>query len=326
MMNVLPDLYYGIVAYNEEDNILSCLESLDSQTINARIETLVCTNGCVDRTEERILEGIKRYPRLHINPLRSRKGKAFAQNEIARSAVNRDVPMTFIDADVVLDKKCIEILYDDMTNIDRLIVVGAWPVPARPEVMSSWEKFLYMVLHARAFYPEAEVSVNDVSAYKSYAYESPQSTVSPEFESRSRIYFHGRTFMMRNVGFFYLPEDENTADDTFIPNFIHTNYGPGTIRIRFDAISYYKPYLSLRKHFKAYRRIFWDLDNMDKKEEFRGSREMEKTHLDWNYIFSKGPLIALDFLAYAAISFGEKSLYDLLPKKSIAEVWQYEKK
>lgn len=323
---MLPDLYYGISAYNEENNILKCLDSLNSQTVGAKVETLVCMNGCFDLTKERVVEGMKRYPKLNIKPLQSRKGKSFSQNKIVDSVANREVPIAFIDADVELDERCINILLGDITGIDGLIISGAWPVPRKPERMSARENFLFGTLHVRAFYPQSEIAVHDVSAYKSFARDRPQTIVSPEFEKKSRIYFHGRTFMIRNADYFYLPAEDNRADDTFIPNFIHTKHGPGTIRVRFDAIAYYSPYLSIREHYKAYRRVFWDLDNIDKSKEFVESRKMEETRLDWKYILSKGFLVTFHSLAYKAISSGEEAIYHLLPKKTLSEVWHYNEK
>ena len=322
----MPDLYYCVSAYNEENNIVRCLSSLNQQDHNLDLETIVCINGCTDNTEKEVIESRDRFPRLNIRIIHSKKGKAHAQNALVRSVKETDVPLVFVDADVTLDKNCIRILFEDMKEIEKLVVVGAWSVPKKPDNLTLWENFLYRILHMRAFYPEAEVSVNDVSAYKDYAHKRPQPTISPESEMRSKIYFHGRTFMIRNSSFFHLPEDDNTADDTFLPNYIHTRYGLGTIRIRFDAIVYYKPYLSLREHYKAYRRVFWDLDNIDKKGEFKESRKMEKTKINWKYILSQAPLVTLEFIAYASIAFGEETLYRLLPKKTLSEVWQYDKK
>ncbi len=51
--------------------------------------------------------------------------------------------------------------------------------------------------------------------------------------------------MLRNKGVFDMPGNENLADDSFLPNMIHTRYGPGSSRTRYDAIAYYEPYLSL---------------------------------------------------------------------------------
>lgn len=322
----MPDLYYCIAAYNEEDNILGCLSSLNQQNHNLDLKTIVCLNGCTDYTERKLVMSKERFPRLNLRVIHSKKGKAYAQNAIVRSLTENDVPLFFLDADVELDRDCTKILFEDLKKIEKLVLVGAWPVPKMVVNLTGWESFLYRILHMRAFYPEAEISVNDVSAYKEYVHAYPQPTMRPESEMLSKIYFHGRAFIMKNASVFNLPEDVNTADDTFLPNFIHTVYGPGTIRTRFDAVAYYKPYTSLRDHYKAYRRVFWDLGNIDQKGEFKESRMMEKTRLNWKYILSQGPLPTLEFLTYAAIAYGEEIVYNLLPKKTLSEVWQYNKK
>src|SRR3989344_237266 len=322
---MIPELYYCIPAYNEEKNIVDCLSSLDRQNIDLNLETIVCLNGCTDETERAISQAGEKFPRLNTKVIHSKKGKSYAQNAIVKNIERNDIPLVFVDADVTLDKNCVRILLEDMRALDKLVVVGTWPVPMKLDSLSLWESFLYRILHMRSFYPEAEVSVHDVSAYKSYVNARPQTTINPKAEMRSKIYFHGRTFMMRDASFLYLPEEVNTADDTFLPNFIHTKYGPGTIRTRFDAITFYKPYLSLRDHYQAYRRVFWDLGNIDKRKEFKETRKMEKTKIDWRHIFSKGPLVTLEFMTYVAIAFGEEALYNLLPKKTMSEVWNYDK-
>ncbi len=326
MIHMKPDLYYGIAAYNEEENILECLGSLNEQEIDAVPQTIICLNGCTDNTQDSVQEGMRRYPGLNIRAIHSKKGKAFAQNAIMDEVDNREVPIAMVDADVTLEEDCVGKLYEDMEDLDRLIIVGSWPVPRRPERMSAWENVLYNVLHARALHPQAEISKHDVSAYKDFVDLKPQPAVPAEFEKRSKIYFHGRTFMVRNTDCFYLPEDSDTADDTYLPNYIHTFHGPGRIRTRFDAICYYKPYLSLRDHFRAYRRIFWDLDNIDKKGEFSESRKMEETRFNWDYIMAQGPSVTLQFIAHATVLWGEEAIYNLLPKKSLSQVWQYQRK
>lgn len=252
----MPDLYYGIAACNEESHIGECLESLIMQDLDgAEVETIVCLNGCDDRTGAVVVESQRRYPNLNIKLAQSKKGKVFAHNEIIRQINEKSKPIAFIDGDVHLDKQCIDILYRELDTIDELQAVGGWPTPYRPRNLSIWELFLYETLHARALFPEAEISINDVSKYKPFADVYPQPRVSPEFEKKSKIYFHGRIFMLRNREVFEMPEDENLADDSFLPNMIHTKYGPGSSRTRFDAIAYYEPYISLREHFRVYRRI-----------------------------------------------------------------------
>ena len=193
--------------------------------------------------------------------------------------------------------------------------------------MNVWEKFLFHTLHVRAHYPESEVSVHDVSDFKSFVREHPQPTVSEEFEIKSKVYFHGRAFMVRNADFFNILPRADVCDDTYMPNSIHTEHGPGTIRTRYDALTFYKPYTSLREHFKIYRRIFLDLRHLDKvHNQFRSSREMEKTKLDWRYILSQDIPTVLKFVAYATITGCEGLCYRILPKKGLADMWLYKKK
>jgi hypothetical protein len=264
---------------------------------------------------------------LNIRTINSEKGISFAQNAIGQHATNRSVPLLFTDADVTLDTKCAGILYGELEENRPLIVAGAWPVPKKSETMSPWESFLFHVLHVRANFPEAEVSVNDVSEFKSFVDEHPQPVVSAEFEKKSKIYFHGRAFMVKNADLYNIPPRGDICDDTYMPNLIHTEHGPGTIRTRYDALAFYKPYTSLREHFKIYRRIFLDLRHIDQTNEaFRESREMERTRLNWQYILKQDLPTVAKFLMYAAITRIENLCYHILPKKGLADMWIYKKK
>ena len=232
-------------------------------------------------------------------------------------------PIAFVDGDVHLDRRCCGILYRELKKLDDLQAVGGWPVPYRPANLSLWESFLYETLHARALFPKAEVSVHDVSDYKPFAVTHPQPEIDSDFEKRSKIYFHGRLFMLRNKDVFEMPEDENLADDSFLPNMIHTKYGPGSSRTRYDAIAYYEPYLSLRDHFRAYRRVDAQLRYLDSHfEEFARSREMEQTRLDWSYIRSEGLTNVLCFVAYSIIRKAEHIGYRLLSDCPPADLWK----
>lgn len=189
------------------------------------------------------------------------------------------------------------------------------------------EKFLFNMLHIRAFYPQSEISVNNVSRFKDYVFEFPQNSVSSEFELKSKIFFHGRAFMLRNKNIFLLPEENNVFDDTYLPNKIHQVFGPGSIRTRFDAKVFYKPYLSLRQHFNAYRRIYLDKLFLDKNfHEFEETRESEKTTLDWNYILSLDYSTISLFLTYFFVRNVEEKLFSILPKTLPSSLWYYDKK
>lgn len=322
-----PDLYYCIAAYNEEDHIEDCLDSLVQQDFGGNLETIVCLNGCTDKTEEKVSEAREKYGQLAIQIIHSEKGIAFAQNAIVQSVTNKSVPLLFVDADVSLDTQCAGILYSELDENSPLIVAGAWPVPKKPETMDHWESFLFHVLHARANYPEAEVSVHDVSQFKRFVDEHSQPNIPADFEKKSKIYFHGRAFMVRNADFYDIPTRGDVCDDTYMPNLIHTEHGPGTIRTRYDALAFYNPYLSLREHFKIYRRIFLDLRNIDKTNElFRESREMERTRLDWQFILKQDLPTVAKFIMYAAITGVENLAYHVLPKKNLSDIWVYKKK
>ena len=320
----MADLYYGIAAWNEENRIGKCLESLAVQDIDgAEIETIVCLNGCNDRTGEIVLASQKRYPHLNMKIAHSKKGKVFAQNEIVRQISEDRKPVAFVDADVHLDPSAISILYQELERLNDLKAVGGWPIPYRPSGLSLWESFLYEVLHARALFPQVEVSVHDVSDYKPFVNTSPQPAVSFDFERRAKIYFHGRLFMLRNKAIFGMPEDDNVADDSFLPNMINTLYGHGSIRTRYDALAYYEPYLSLGDHFMTYRRVYAQLRYLDDKfGEFAEARKMEQTRLDWDYIQSLGTTNMLRFIAYSLIRKSEQTAYRFLSEKSAAELWK----
>lgn len=323
----MTDLYYCIAAYNEEENLLRCLHSLSQQDVDADLETLVCLNGCTDNTEKMALEAVKEYPRLNISVIHSGHGLVYAQNRIIKQIQNRRAPLLFVDADVLLDESCVRIMKEELEGLDRLLVVGGWPVPSKPSHMTPWQSLLFHTLHVRAFFPESEVSVHDVNSFKGYVDEKPQPSVSAEFEKKSKIYFHGRVFMLRNADVFELPEDKNLADDTFLPNMIHYKYGPGVIRTRFDAVGHYSPYLSLKNHFKTYRRIHLQKRYLDTTNpQFSEIREFERSRLDWRFIFSKGLPVAARFVAYSLIRTLEETAYNLLPKPEPAALWKYDRK
>ncbi|MBN1275312.1 glycosyltransferase family 2 protein [Candidatus Woesearchaeota archaeon] len=111
-----PNLYFGIAAYNEENTIETCLESLNQQKIKGNLETIICLNGCTDKTEEKISESRKKYARLNISIIHSKKGISFAQKAITNH-VEKDVPLLFVDADVTLEENCSEKLYDEIKKI-----------------------------------------------------------------------------------------------------------------------------------------------------------------------------------------------------------------
>lgn len=318
----MPKIYYCIAAHNEENNILRCINSLQQQTFKEKVETIICLNGCTDNTEHKILRNKQKYHNLNIKIIHSKKGKINAQNKIIQTITYKQVPCCFIDADVELHKDSVRILYEELSRNKQLIVVGGWPLPKKPKNLSLLQNMLYNILHVRAFYPKAEISTYDVNQYKQYVEKYPQPHISSDFEKRSKIFFHGRIFMMKNKSYYEVPSGNNYADDTYLPNMIHTKYGPGTIRIRYDAIVKYDPYISIKNHFHTYRRVYLDLYYIDKTcPKFVHSRHYEKTKLDWGYIRSQGIIVTTQFSIYKLIIIIEKTCYFFLPKLKISDIW-----
>jgi glycosyltransferase involved in cell wall biosynthesis len=48
-------LFFAIPIYNEENNIEKCIKSLnkDSLSLNKKIKTFLCLNGCLDNSEKK---------------------------------------------------------------------------------------------------------------------------------------------------------------------------------------------------------------------------------------------------------------------------------
>ena len=90
-----------VPAFNEEAAIGDCLDSLLAQTADA-LEIIVVDDGSTDRTAERARSrGVRVLSVRHAGP-------ALAKNTGVADAVGRAI--VFVDADLILDPKCIELL------------------------------------------------------------------------------------------------------------------------------------------------------------------------------------------------------------------------
>jgi glycosyltransferase involved in cell wall biosynthesis len=95
------DISVVVPAFNEEAAIGACLDSLLAQTVDA-LEIIVVDDGSTDRTVE---TSLSRGVRVRSVP---HAGPALAKNTGVVDAVGRAV--AFVDADLILDPKCIELL------------------------------------------------------------------------------------------------------------------------------------------------------------------------------------------------------------------------
>lgn len=82
-----PGITILVAAYNEQDSILSTLESLDRQDYPATMQVLVINDGSTDATMER-LRSVS-YPWLQVLDLERNRGKAGALNEGLKLARHR---------------------------------------------------------------------------------------------------------------------------------------------------------------------------------------------------------------------------------------------
>ncbi len=319
-------LSIGIAIYNEEKSIEKCLRSLKDAIVGFDYRLYLCFNGCTDDSEQIVKHILQSENVMHYQLLYSKKGKVLAQNviinEIDRAGHSGD-PIVFIDADVELHPECIWNLYNELFRVNELLVVGALTKPIPRKRKNLW----YYVLNIRNLYPLSEVAKYDVQEYKWYCTQYPQRCISPKNEMKNKIYFHGRCFMLKYARLYQVPLTGEVADDTYLANNIHYNFGPGVIRNIFSAVVYYIAYDDPVTHWKTYWRVYNDKIHIDKVyQQFSEIRKKEKTVLNSEYIATLPIRIQLCFWAYRGFIKIEKLSYRLLPQKSIEKIWIYKEK
>lgn len=323
MMN---KLFFIIPVHNEEKNLYKCIKSLDNSLHNIKYKfyTFLCLNDCSDNSHKIAKNCKKKYNSLNIQILNSKKGKFNAQ-EVAIKNIPNNFPVFFIDADIILNKNSIEILLDEFNNHPNLIAVSSFPVAKSYKGKNIWKFFLDKVLNIRSRYPPSEISLLDVKDHHPYAISNPQyKNTSPEHELKSKIFFHGRTFGLKSKKYWARPKNNQiVGDDSFIPDHIIFNYGKGRIRNRYDSIVYYNPLLSLREHFRVYKRIYFDLKNLRKKyPEFKSIRDHSQLILDKEYIQRQNIHTRILFRLYSLIRKIEIYVYKHSKCINPEEIWE----
>jgi biofilm PGA synthesis N-glycosyltransferase PgaC len=92
-----PGLTILVAAYNEQDTILSTLESIALQEYPGPLEVIVVNDGSTDRTAQLVREQLPAYPWLQLLDLQRNVGKANALNQ-ALTRVSHSLTAT-VDAD-----------------------------------------------------------------------------------------------------------------------------------------------------------------------------------------------------------------------------------
>ena len=118
----------GVMAYNEEKNILSCLNALqDQQCTNCSIEEIiVVSSGSTDRTNEMVQQLSEQDPRIKLVIQTARKGKANAINEFLARAVGDIVVIQ--SADTIAGPQTLEKLVEPFKD-EKVGMVGCRPQP-----------------------------------------------------------------------------------------------------------------------------------------------------------------------------------------------------
>src|SRR3989344_4501311 len=336
-MNYTARYFIVWVAYNEEKTLeksfLAAKKSIDYyyKKSNKKSQTniIICRNGCTDKTREVAQKIKENYENnyININILSSRKGMVIAQNTCVKHIRERmdsaNKPIIFIDADSFVDEKMIYLLLGQLNKHSDLKAIGARPVPISYQGRSPLKKFWDKILNCRAYFPKAEIAVVRAPEFHPYAESDPQS-LGPEFEKKSKIYFHGRCFALRDQSIWDVPNNQ-ISEDTYLDRSIHYRFGPGSIRNLYDAKIYYQPITSLRVFTKTFFRIYQDLKCLKKvKPQYRQIRVYSKTMLDWRYINT----LSLKWRLFFGIYYLTRQFFHFLfkhnliyAKKSALDIW-----
>ena len=314
----ITDYSVVLTAYNEEKTLESSFSatkraidfSFSQNSELSLVNIVICHNGCTDKTPQ-IAQNIKKEifkQKIHIEVINSAKGMILAQNECMRyirKYYNVDSPIIFIDTDSLIDGKAIDIFLAQFTLHPDLKVVGAHPVPIPYNGLSVIRKFWDRVLNCRAYFPKSEVTVNYAPQFHPYA-DTDQQSIGAEFERHSKIYFHGRCFALRNESVWDVPENA-IAEDIYLDRNIHFRFGPGSIRVVYDAKIYFYPMNYLSRFSKTFYRIYYDLCTLKHMHpEYNNIREYAKTKLDWTYIRQLTIRWQIIFIIYSGLGFSDR--------------------
>ena len=330
-------------AYNEEFTIEASINSVKKSLKYAKNRLskqykidliprgLICHNGCTDNTPE-VVKRIANKSKgtfFEIKVIKSNKGMVCAQHKciiLLKKEGFVGNPILFIDADATCRENMIFLLMEQLLKHKKLLGVGAHPRPNSYKGLNFYKKILDKVLNFRAYFPKSEISYNYAPEFHPYATTDPQE-IGEEFELKSKIYFHGRCFLLRNLHIWKVDKD-SIAEDTSLDRYINKNYEPGSVRIMYNAEVNFEPLLSLIRYYKTYTRIYHSLEQLRKKHpEYENIREFSKTKLDYEYIKSLEFVNQANFYIYFIIRNTVKFLFKknifFIPKENL---WKYNSK
>jgi hypothetical protein len=326
----VKEIYICLPVHNEEKNLEKCLISINRaiKFVNNKIKTFICLNDCFDKSKQISLRCKNKYLPLNIKILESKRGKLNAQEEILKHIPSNRI-IFFIDSDTEIAENSIKIILKEFKKHKSLLAIGGFPVAKRYLGLNPWKKFLDLTLNIRSRHPMSEISKQSVSAHHKLAIKDPQLiNTNQSHELKSKIFFHGRLFALRSKKYWNKPADEKqvVGDDSYLPDYLIYNYGKNRIRIRYDAVVYFNPVISIKKHYKAYKRIYFDLKNLRENfPEFKEIRKNSELRLDKDYIKIQDLKTRFYFLVYRLIRIMERLLFKMSFKRNPASIWVNQK-
>lgn len=325
--NNANEIYICLPVYNEEKNLDACLKSISESVslIKNKVRVIVCLNACCDNSEEIAKICQNKYPNLRITTMKSKRGKMNAQEKML-SIIPFNKIVFFIDSDTSIDSKSIKIIIDEFNKHKSLITVGAFPMSRDYCGFNIWKKLLSNILNIRSKHPMCEISKKDVKKYHHLAAIDPQNiNTTKEHELKSKIFFHGRMFALSSKEYWHKPPINKgvIGDDSYLPDYITKNYGKNKIRIRYDALVYFEPFTSIKKHYKSYKRIYFDLKNLKKNfPEFEEIRNHSELILDPQYIKKQKNIQKIYFWLFRIVRKMEKIMFELSNEKNPSLIWK----
>jgi glycosyltransferase involved in cell wall biosynthesis len=328
----MKKLYFLIPVYNEEENLESCIHSLYKASFGTakNLKCFLCLNGCIDGSKEIALRLQKKYSSLNIQILECEKGKLNAQQKMLEKIKSKKSYLFFLDADIGLEPSSVNKMIEELDKHKKIMIVGAHPIARKYSGGRIWKKFLSNILNVRSGYPMVQKSRFDVSKYHPYVVSgSFNGNISPEQELQSKIFFHGRMFAVRFKDLWSRPNKNSgvVGDDTFLSDLILYKYGPGSIRIRYDAIVYYKPFISLLYHYKVYKRVHYDLKNLERfYPKFSNIRRLSKLEIDKKFLKKQALKVQLFVYSFELIRKIENFIFEFSLVRDPSKIWVYFKK
>lgn len=317
-------LFICIAAYNEESTIFKTLKFLETslKKIKRNPVVIVGLNGCSDNTKG-IVAKMQRTYKFPLKIVHSSKGKLIAHKEMIKQ-INGSGPVLFLDADVLVPASTINKLVSCFDKYSGLKVVSAYPYVLKPECLNGVQKIAYHIINLKRILPKIEIAKEDLTEYHGTG-------IKDGFLKKSRIYFHGRCFAIRNKEVYTFPAKNSRirGDDTFLSFAILNEQPKQSIKVLYNAPVYSYPEFSFINYVRTWYRIRKDLDNIYAEyPPFREIGKKTRMVINWDYVAKELPLnYKLYTLGFFLLKKFEAASYSVIKKSmDIDRLWSYDKK